>query len=146
MPARAAWASLAGAAAFQRLLSTRPKARTDHFVLHHVAVELSTGPHPSVASLVDESRRLGLVVPKRLARRAVTRNLIRRQARTLLSGAEGLPAGDWLLRQRAAFDVKLFPSAASQALRLAVRGELQQLITSAATRSRAASASFPASP
>lgn len=135
MPAAVVWAPLAGAPAFQRLLSSRPKARTDHFLLHHLPAELSTGEAPPADPLVDESlvdapRRLGLVVPKRLARRAVTRNLIRRQARAVVVLAEGLPAGDCLLRLRAGFDVKSYPSAASQALRVAVRGELLQLLAS----------------
>ena len=43
--------------------------------------------------------RLGLVLPKRLARHAVTRNLIRRQAREVFrSQAAVLPATDLVLR------------------------------------------------
>ena len=43
--------------------------------------------------------RLGLVLPKRLARHAVTRNLIRRQAREVFrSQAAVLPAADLVLR------------------------------------------------
>lgn len=43
--------------------------------------------------------RLGLVLPKRLARHAVTRNLIRRQAREVFrSQAAMLPATDLVLR------------------------------------------------
>lgn len=69
---------------------------------------------------------LGLVVPKRHARRSVTRQLIRRQMRAAVC-RRPLHAGQWLLRLRAGFDPRRYPSAASQALRLAVRGELDAL-------------------
>lgn len=69
---------------------------------------------------------LGLVVPKRHARRSVTRQLIRRQMRAAVA-RRPLPAGDWLLRLRSGFDPARYPSAASAALRAAVRSELDQL-------------------
>lgn len=69
---------------------------------------------------------IGFVIPKRNARRAVTRNLIRRLMRTALQ-THSLPAGTWVLRLRAPFDPRQFPSAASDALREAVRIELRQL-------------------
>lgn len=80
----------------------------------------------------------GYVVPKRHARRSVTRNLIRRQMRQALAdqqrGPEGLPAGIWVLRLRSGFDVAQFPSAASTPLRHAVREELRQVMGSAIKR------------
>ena len=83
--------------------------------------------------------RLGLIVPKRHARRAVTRVLIRRQARVLMAAASSrLPRGDWVVRLRLGFDVKQYPSAASDALRRAVRAELTEL-TAAALRRAASS-------
>lgn len=72
---------------------------------------------------------LGMVVPKRHARRAVTRNLIRRQMRALMQAhAAELPPGLWVLRLKAPFDPRQFPSACSQALRIAVRDELGVLL------------------
>lgn len=72
---------------------------------------------------------LGCVVPKRLARRAVTRNLIRRQIRSVAhQQAHRLHAGLWLIRLRAAFSADQFPSAASKALKAAARHELEQLL------------------
>lgn len=140
--------ALSGPACFQQVLAVRPCARTEHFLLHHLAevppmppeTKLSTGTDPGLPGTVDDTPavaasvvcsgldacRLGLVVPKRHARRAVTRNLIKRQARVLLAQA-GLAPGDWVLRLRAPFDPRRYPSAASDALRRAVRGELQQL-------------------
>lgn len=72
--------------------------------------------------------RLGLVVPKRLARRAVTRNLVKRQARVAFGRHQpALPAGDWVLRLRAPIDAQCYRSAASDALRAVLRDELAAL-------------------
>ena len=69
---------------------------------------------------------LGLLVPKRHARRAVTRNLIKRQMREAVR-RRSLVAGAWLIRLRAGFDKARYPSAASLGLRQAVHEELEQL-------------------
>ncbi len=112
--------------------------KTLHFALHHlrtpappVVTELSTDHAPERNDSVDNVplpavTGLGLVVPRRLARRAVTRNLIRRQMR-VAAAREALEGGAWVLRLRAPFETRHFPSAASEALREAVRGELGQL-------------------
>lgn len=72
---------------------------------------------------------LGCVVPKRHARRSVTRSLLKRQVRGAFQRAEDrLPAGLWLVRLRQPFAVRLFPSAASAALSTAARLELDQLL------------------
>jgi len=73
---------------------------------------------------------LGSVVPKRLARRAVTRNLVKRQIRAAFSvgAAGGLPPGLWVVRLRAPIDRKAFPSASSDALRRVLHAELERLI------------------
>lgn len=82
-------------------------------------------------------RWLGLVVPKRHARRAVTRTLLKRQIRAVVGEqAEQLPPGLWVVRLRAPFDVRQFRSAASQALRDAARAELQKMIRAAASAPR----------
>ncbi len=149
---------------FQRSLGTRPVARTAHFSLHVLlrpepvqagsvvpepvpasvlAGELSTGSAEGVSLLVDDSVmaesprwRLGLVLPKKQARRSVTRSLMRHQAReafrrhapkVLAAGRHGPEVDGWVVRLRAPFDRKLFPSAASEALSAAVRQELDEL-------------------
>lgn len=85
------------------------------------------GPHPW---------RLGLVLPKKQARRSVTRSLIRHQAREALrrhapdvwaAGVHGPEVDGWVLRLKTPFDRQLFPSAASEALSAAVRAELDAL-------------------
>ncbi len=104
--------------------------------------ELSTGMVGPEAGAVDSSQgrvlsRLGLVVPKRWAKRAVTRNLIRRQARAVWSDrVASLPAGDWVLRLKTAIDKQAFPSAASPALNRHLRDELLVLFDQALRRAR----------
>jgi ribonuclease P protein component len=73
---------------------------------------------------------MGAMVPKRWARRAVTRNAIKRQIYTV-SASFGLrlPAAAHVVRLRTAFDRSRFVSATSDALKRAVRDELEQLFT-----------------
>lgn len=159
------------AAEFQRALGTRPVARTVHFVLHHLphaeaklaaittsdpslAPELSTALALEDALCVDESSpstelpawRLGLVLPKKLAKRSVTRSLLRHQARASVGRhapavadtgwAQHHPLDAWVLRLRAPFDRKQFPSAASEALNQVVRLELDTLWAALCAKSR----------
>jgi ribonuclease P protein component len=81
------------------------------------------------------------VVPKRHARRSVTRNLIKRQMRSVMTEqAASLPQGLWVLRLKAAFDRTLFRSPGSQALRVAAREELGLLLRAAGSAPRHAAA------
>jgi ribonuclease P protein component len=85
-----------------------------------------------------------LVVPKRFARRAVTRNLVKRQMRAVMAGsAVTLDGGLWVLRLKSALDRTAFPSAASPALRRAVRAELLKLMDRAARPPEPAPAGRP---
>jgi len=70
---------------------------------------------------------LGYVVPKRHAKRAVTRTLLKRQIRAVFGELPELPPGLWVVRLRLPFDRKQFPSASSDALRAVARAELLQL-------------------
>jgi ribonuclease P protein component len=97
---------------------------------------LSTGDAPEVTTPVDDSpdgvQWGGCVVPKRHARRAVTRSLLKRQIRAALDRhAAVLPAGLWLVRLKAPFVPAAFPSAASAALDAAARAELDVLLARA---------------
>ena len=152
-----AWRCLNRPVDFQRVLGTAPRSRGPHFSVHHVpgwpsapakpaskrvSTDLSTGDAPICAPLVDEcpvpvpeGRWLGLVVPKRHAKRAVTRTLIKRQMRSLMQQHAGeLASGLWVVRLRAPFDRLKFISAASEPLRCAVRAELATLVQKAASR------------
>ncbi len=123
-------------ARFVAVMGQPPCARTEHFMVHHLRkVELSTGPHQAPPELVDGAPApiwLGLVVPKRHARRSVTRNLMRRQIRACVERHRArLASGDWVVRLRKGFAVERFPSAASAALATQVHDELEQLLARA---------------
>ena len=76
---------------------------------------------------------VGAVVPKRHARRAVTRSLLKREIYAAATRhRDVLAPGLWIVRLRAPFDRVLFPSAASPALRRAVRSQLDALLTGSA--------------
>ena len=78
---------------------------------------------------------LGAVVPKRHARRAVTRTLLKRQIRGALERhAAALAPGLWVVRLRAPFDKAQFPSAASDQLKRVARAELDALFDAATAR------------
>jgi ribonuclease P protein component len=85
---------------------------------------------------VDDCRGehwLGCVIPKRHARRSVTRNLLRRQVRAAMQRHQAsLQPGLWLVRLRQPFVPSSFPSAASNALRTAAATELDGLLARAA--------------
>jgi len=139
---------------FERVLRTRTRASSTHFAVHHVADrpsrphksasadELSTDTAPILVEPVDdflahtpESLWLGAVVPKRHARRAVTRTLLKRQIRSVVDArADALLGGLWVVRLRAPFDKARFPSAASDALKQCAREELELLLSAAALR------------
>jgi len=147
-------AHLVDSADFERVLRSPSRARTLHFAVHHLAArsrdsaeslprsegaELSTISTPVSARPVDDSllaglsKRLGAVVPKRHARRAVTRSLLKRQVHAAARRyAAGLSLGLWIVRLRAPFDRTAFPSASSMALRLAARAELDSLFQAVA--------------
>lgn len=131
---------------FERLLAVRSWMRSAHFAVHHLPQapaaplhgvakldpeELSTGPAPKCPRPVDDlpaGHWIGCVVPKRHARRAVTRSLLKRQIRGALQRhVSALPAGLWLVRLRAGFPVAEFVSARSQALASAASAELDGL-------------------
>ena len=111
--------------------------RTAHFALHRVPLDAPiaspTGPESSTQALfVVQDSWIGALVPKRWAKRAVTRNAIKRQIYTVSQGLEpALPQAAHVVRLRTAFDRKHFVSATSEALKQAVRGELQELFARA---------------
>lgn len=144
---------LVKSADFERTLAAPTRARSPHFAVHHLvgtpgvsvppsahklSTELSTGRDPSLASPVDDPPPAGVwwgaVVPKRHARRAVTRTLLKRQIRAAMGRLPTLPGGMWVVRLRAPFAREQFTSAASEPLRRAARTELDTLLADAARR------------
>ena len=86
-------------------------------------------PAPALSPTVSW---VGAVVPKRHARRAVTRSLLKRQ---IYAAAERhrdrMAPGLWIVRLRSPFDRAEFKSAASQALLRRARAELDHLLATA---------------
>lgn len=79
------------------------------------------------------------MVPKRWAKRAVTRNLIKRQIYTVSASIENsLLQSAYVVRLRAGFDPLRFKSASSDALKVAVCGELMELFNAAHSRAEKA--------
>ena len=118
-------------AQFQQLMKTPPVARSKHFVVHR-----ATNPEPAAAESIqpapasDQVKGLCLaaLLPKRWAKRAVTRNALRRQIYEVnRSLPTPLPAKAWVVRLRSEFNRQQFISATSPALKAAARAELQQL-------------------
>ncbi len=149
---------------FERVLATRSRSRSTHFALHHVAGgplvrvwapkastcrKLSTSLAPTSPQAVDDLPSgepaqpsdwwVGCVVPKRHAKRAVTRNLLKRQIRSAFERLHPqLPAGLWLVRLRAPFAKQDFISAKSPQLAAAARSELEALLLRVANRTHVA--------
>ena len=148
---------------FERVLRTRSQVNTPHFAVHHIAdhPRMTTGPHAELQAPIDSTALaaklstaaevnrevavddlvapvdvwLGAVVPKRHARRSVTRTLIKRQIRAVVSRhSDALARGLWVIRLRAPFDRAAYSSAASDALKAAARIELEQLLARASRR------------
>jgi ribonuclease P protein component len=124
---------------FQAALSGSTVSRTPHFALHRLNL-------PEIQSALDIQANsseatptfntffhplqvwLGAMVPKRWARRAVTRNTIKRQIYAISAEFEArLPCAAHVVRLRSEFDRRQFVSATSPMLKQAVRLELVQL-------------------
>jgi len=114
-------------AQFQAVLAGATVARTAHFALHRCALDAPAGASPLFGLAPDVW--LGAMVPKRWARRAVTRNAIKRQIYHVSATVQtSLPPAAHVVRLRAGFDRKEFVSASSDKLKAAVRAELEHLL------------------
>jgi ribonuclease P protein component len=109
---------------YQAVMACGLVCKTPHFVLHRWNPALA----PEAAPFVEGRLLLGALTPKRWAKRAVTRNLIKRQIYEVSAlYAHELTLTAHVVRQRSEFDKRQFISASSSALKKAVRGELTQL-------------------
>jgi ribonuclease P protein component len=100
---------------FSSVFRLRPVYRTAHFVLYTRTTDL---PHA----------RLGVVVAKRFAPRAVTRNTIKRAARELFRQT-GLPSIDCIVRLSKPVNTKSGPATTAR-LKAELRAELTRLFLS----------------
>jgi ribonuclease P protein component len=104
---------------YQAVLANAPMIKTAHFAMHRAGAALLT-EHPEVW--------VGAMVPKRWAKRAVTRNLIKRQIYNMAQQYETrLTPLAHLVRMRAGFGAGEFKSAASEQLKQTVRTEMEDL-------------------
>ena len=129
---------------FQAVLAGNVIAKTEHFALHRNTLDASVLPSFDKARpLVSEASAksmlfsgadlwLGAMAPKRWAKRAVTRNAIKRQIYTVSADfSHQLPRAVFLVRLRRDFARKDFVSASSEVLKQAVRAELLSLMRAA---------------
>ncbi|GAB4089171.1 ribonuclease P protein component [Hydrogenophaga soli] len=115
---------------FQAVMAGPPVGKTPHFALHLLRLPQEGGAN---SSFPVQAPWLGVVVPKRWAKRAVTRNTIRRQIHELARLQHPpLPDAAMVVRLRSEFSRKQFVSATSDVLKAAVRAELVQLLAKAA--------------
>jgi len=102
---------------FDAVMSAGVMANTVHFALH-------ANTNTAVTSF-----RIGAVVPKRWAKRAVTRNSIKRQIYNMAQSHQHIRSNlDVVIRLRKAFATSEYISATSAKLRSTVRFELAQLL------------------
>jgi len=97
----------------------RPWRRSAHFVVY--------------AKPTGNEARLGLVIGKKFAPRAATRNLVKRTAREAFRLRRGEFGGwDILLRLHARFDKAALPSATSVPLKVLCRTQIEELLVKVA--------------
>jgi ribonuclease P protein component len=134
-------------AQFAAVMSGQTVSRTPHFALHRVAlqpnlisqavdaaalVSAQSAPALSKPLFAVQDTWLGVIVPKRWAKRAVTRNTIKRQIYAVSTDAGcAMPVAAHVVRLRAGFDRAEFISATSDKFKIAVRAELQHLFAGA---------------
>ncbi len=110
---------------FQAVMAGQTVAKTPHFALHSAPL---SGQHAGHDLFPQVGAWLGVVLPKRWARRAVTRNALRRQIYEVSRHLPcPLPSQAWVVRLRSEFKREQFISATSPVLKAAARAELQAL-------------------
>lgn len=117
---------------FQAVLGGALVAKTAHFAMHRFEPDASTSSSSLVLFPV-KATWMGAMAPKRWAKRAVTRNAIKRQIYTVSASLTShFPQAAFLVRLRREFSRKDFPSATSADLKAAVRAELLILMQAVA--------------
>ena len=116
-------------------MSAGTVARTPHFVLHQWQPKANHATGSGFAQtqtlFAEGLMKVGALTPKRWAKQAVTRNLIRRQIHAISQEFETkmIPTA-YVVRLRATFNPQNFASASSDVLKREVRRELNQLFAS----------------
>ena len=126
---------------FQAVLAGSIVSRSEHFALHRSALDASLQVADKTSALPSSHHVLfpindmwmGAMVPKRWAKRAVTRNAIKRQIYTVSAGFfPHYPHAAFLVRLRKEFSRKEFVSATSTQLKEVVRAEVTALLNAGA--------------
>jgi ribonuclease P protein component len=123
---------------FQAVLAGAIVAKTTHFALHRNALDAQVSPQPGQpeagpALFPRPDFWIGAMVPKRWAKRAVTRNAIKRQIYTVSADlSHQYPEAAFVVRLRREFSRAEFISASSDQLRQAVRVEVMALMQAGA--------------
>ncbi len=100
--------------------------RSVHFALHMAPLSVIVVAPKSAPACPT----IGVICPKRWAKRAVTRNTIKRQIYAVSSElAPQLPPACLVLRLASGFSREQFPSATSPALKATLRAELLGLLS-----------------
>ena len=127
---------------FQAVLAGIIVAKSKHFALHRSGLEVESiaaqsGGSSDVRRLFGEQATwIGAMVPKRWAKPAVTRNLIKRQIYSVSADfSQQYPQAAFVVRLRLGFPRAEFVSAGSVQLKCAVRAELQALMRAGASAS-----------
>ncbi|AIU27582.2 hypothetical protein LV28_14460 [Pandoraea pnomenusa] len=119
---------------FSSVFSLRPLRRSAHFVLY--MRRRDSAPDTPVDAMPQEGR-IGIVVGKKHAPRAVTRNLIKRQAREMFRQRRAALAGwDFVLRLTRRFDKGTYTAAAAPVLNTLCHAEFTQLFDAAEKAAR----------
>lgn len=120
---------------FQAVLGGELVAKTSHFAMYRVELNVADAVMPPAMFAPLFPRKatwLGAMVPKRWAKRAVTRNTIKRQIYTVSASLNPpILQAAFLVRLRREFSRKDYSSASSPALKEAVRAELLALMQAA---------------
>lgn len=120
---------------FQAALTGSPIAKTTHFALHRIGLDFPCSKSDRSLFFINDTW-IGAMVPKRWAKRAVTRNAIKRQIYTVSTclqnaATPGSSPAAFLVRLRREFSRQAFASASSCALKEAVHAELLVLMQTA---------------
>jgi ribonuclease P protein component len=108
---------------FLEILKTRAFAKTEHFTLHRKIVSDERTKMSDFTNLC-----VGVIVPKRWAKKAVTRNAIKRQIYVLTSELEDHFINEQhVIKLIKGFDKNQYLSATSKAFKANVRAEIQNL-------------------
>lgn len=129
-------AALSSKEQFDCVFKEGAQIKSSYFVLHYYIEPLSTKVSHKHDAFVDkvifEQSKLGFVIPKRFAKRAVTRNLIKRQCKAhFVFYSQSLPLGFWILRLKKPLDRIQWRSGSSSVLKEFIAFELEVLLKKA---------------